>query len=43
MRGTWPLGCLRFQLAVFGLLGGAEGNQFVEKRHLSPVPGEGGL
>ena len=45
----WPLACFALRSRYFGLLGGgevrsgAEGSQFVERRHLSPIPGEGGL
>ena len=45
----WPLACFALPGRYFGLLGGgeiksgAEGNQFVEGRHLSPIPGKSGL
>ena len=45
----WPLACFALPSRYFGLLGGGEirsgeeGSQFVEKRHLSPISGEGGL
>ena len=45
----WPLAYYALLSRYFGLLGGeeigsgAEGSQFVEGRHLSPIPGEGGL
>ena len=45
----WLLACFAFPSRYFGLLGGgeirsgAEGSQFVEGRHLSPISGEGGL
>ena len=44
-----PLADFALPSRYFGLLGGgeigsgAEGSQFVEGRHLSPIPGEGGL
>ena len=47
--GRWPLACLALPSRYFGLLGGgetrsgAEGSQFVEGRHLSPIPGENGF
>ena len=45
----WPLACIALSSRYFGLLGGGEirsgakGSQFVEGRHLSPTPDEGGL
>ena len=45
----WPLACFAFSSCYFGLLdggearSGAEGSQFVEGHHLSPISGEGGL
>ena len=45
----WSLACFAFPSCYFVLLdggeirSGAEGSQFVEGRHLSPIPGEGGL
>ena len=45
----WPLVYFGLPSRYFGLLGGgeigsgAERSQFVEGRHLSPIPGEGGL
>ena len=45
----WPLACFALPSRYFDLLGGgdirsgAEGSQFVEGRHLSPIPSEGGL
>ena len=45
----WPLACFALPSCYFGLLGGgeirsgAEESQFVEGRHLSQIPGEGGL
>ena len=45
----WLLACFALPSRYFGLLGGgetisgAEGSQFVEGRHLSPITGEGGL
>ena len=45
----WPLAYFALPSRYFGLLSGgevrsgAEGSQFVEGRHLSPISGEGGL